>query len=107
MNRNFEGCPEAATGGKERRRHVVARTIERMQAWFRRVDPEARGLFAVTERRLVGAETGESKRLERRVIKRLSLRDVASADRYVIEHIISPGAADQPVRAAVLVEVEP
>jgi signal transduction histidine kinase len=40
MNRNFEGCPEAATGGKERRRHVVARTIERMQAWFRRVDPE-------------------------------------------------------------------
>src|SRR5580692_2476254 len=53
---------------------------------LRRVDPEARGLFAVTERRLVGAETGQSKRLERRVIKRLGLRDVANADRYVVEH---------------------
>ena len=50
------------------------------------IDPEAGGLFAVAERRLVGAEAGQSKRLQRRVVKRLGLRDVANADRYVIEH---------------------
>ena len=49
-------------------------------------DPEARGLLAVAERRLVGAETRKSKRLQRRVVKRLGLRDVANADRHVIEH---------------------
>src|SRR5579872_2085933 len=49
-------------------------------------DPEARGLFAVAERRLVGTQTRESKRLQRRIVKRLGLRDVANADRNVIEH---------------------
>src|SRR5271170_3401867 len=83
-------------GGMERRdaRPVRGGKAE-MQARLRVVgdrtlggtNPESDAFLAVAQRALVGAETGKSKRLQRRVVKALGLRDVANADRNVIQHM--------------------
>ena len=60
--------------------------MDRREPDLRLEDPETGRVLAIAERRVVGAQTGESKRLQRRVVKRLGFRDVANADRHVIEH---------------------
>ena len=52
------------------------------------IDPETDAFLAVTERALVGAEASKSQRLQRRVVKALGLRDVANADRNMIDHFL-------------------
>src|SRR6185437_13246176 len=68
---------------------------------LRREDPEAGGLLAVAERRFICAEAGDPQRLQRRVVKRLGFRDVANADRYVVEHekFLPIASSDEPATA--------
>ena len=56
----------------------------------REVDPKADGAVAVAERVVARAEPAEAERPQRRVVEGARARDVANADRNVIEHGKAP-----------------